>query len=123
MFLCFFLIRVFIDDHPAGLFGLVEQYKNPWLRNEFDDGDKDYKQGNLYQAKSSNSDVRGYEADLSYNGENETLYHQYKIKEDPSEGEPSYQPIIGLTRFLANGSAHDASEWEKHFNMESLLRR
>ncbi|KAI7857687.1 coth protein-domain-containing protein [Circinella umbellata] len=114
----FSYVRVFIDDHPVGLFGLVENYKNPWLRNEFDGGNKDYKQGNLYQAKSSN----GIEPDFAYLGENETLYHQYKIKEDPSEGEPSYQPIMGLTRFLANGSTHDASEWEKHFNTESLLR-
>ncbi|KAI9258887.1 coth protein-domain-containing protein [Phascolomyces articulosus] len=120
----FSYVRVFIDDHQVGLFGLIEQYKNPWLRNEFDNGNKDYQQGNLYQARAGSDIIPGYESDLGYIGENETLYGagQYKIKEDPSEGEPSFRPIMDLTRFLANGSSHDVSEWEKHFDMEALLR-
>ena len=116
----FSFVRVFVNDSPAGLYGLVEIFKNPWIQNEFDHGDSDYKQGNLYQAMGGESDIL---SDLSYY-QNQTKYSegQYKVKEDPSEGLPSLDPLIGLTRFVIDASNYDVTDWDKHFVMESLLR-
>ncbi|KAI8146996.1 coth protein-domain-containing protein [Fennellomyces sp. T-0311] len=122
----FSYVRLYINDQPAGLFGLIENMKDPWLNNEFAGGDEDYEQGNLYQGRLA-SDLfgsGGYISDLGYEGDNETIYSagQYKIKEDPSDDNPSYKPLMELTKFLANAPMDDTSEWEKHFNMESVLR-
>ncbi|KAI7900522.1 coth protein-domain-containing protein [Cokeromyces recurvatus] len=43
-------VRVYINDKPIGLFGLAEAFKGPWIRNEFANGNKKYKQGALYIA-------------------------------------------------------------------------
>lgn len=42
-------VRVYFNDQPLGLFGLVEVYKNPWQRNVFANGEK-YNQGAFYVA-------------------------------------------------------------------------
>ncbi|KAI9498765.1 coth protein-domain-containing protein [Zychaea mexicana] len=120
----FSYVRLFINDHPVGIYGLIEVYKNPWLRNEFDNGNKDYEQGNLYQARGGFGDIPALDSDLRYIGENVSQYAigQYKIKEDPSEGEPSFEPMMDLTRFLKNASTASVSEWEQYFDMEALIR-
>ncbi|KAI8984158.1 coth protein-domain-containing protein [Mycotypha africana] len=46
----FSYLRLYLNDRPIGLFGLAEDYKNPWQRNEFAGGDKGYKQGAFYVA-------------------------------------------------------------------------
>ncbi|KAI9487136.1 MAG: coth protein-domain-containing protein [Benjaminiella poitrasii] len=50
-------VRVYINDQAIGLFGLAEEFKNPWIRNEFADGDKDYKQGAFYVADVNGGQV------------------------------------------------------------------
>ncbi|KAI8148960.1 coth protein-domain-containing protein [Fennellomyces sp. T-0311] len=121
--------RVFINNETAGFFGVIENYKNPWFRNEFGDGDDDYSQGNAYQGMVSSeaASVFNHTSDLSYYGDNVTAYAdgQYKIKEDPSEGEPDFRPLMELTKFLSEAptESDDAVEqWEQHFNMDSVLR-
>lgn len=117
--------RVYINDQPLGLFGFIEKYKNPWLRNEFADGNKDYQQGVLYQGKFGNAKNQIFDriSDLSYYGDNPSAYNmgQYKIAEDPSTGEPDYTGLIELTKFLDNPPANKDA-WETHFDMESVLR-
>lgn len=43
-------VRVYINDQAIGLFGLVEHLKDNWVRNEFGDGSKKFKQGAFYVA-------------------------------------------------------------------------
>jgi spore coat protein CotH len=48
-------VRVFLNDQPLGLFGLVDNFKNPWPRNTFAGGKKkNYDQGALYTASPNN---------------------------------------------------------------------
>ena len=85
----------------------------------------------MYQGKFTNAKAKilgNRVSDLSYEGEEEWKYNlgQYKIKEDPSVGEPSYKPLIALTKFISEAPTTNGSEavdeWNKHFDMESLLR-
>ncbi|KAI7905160.1 coth protein-domain-containing protein [Cokeromyces recurvatus] len=46
----FSYVRLYVNDIPLGLFGLVENFKNPWVRNEFSNGSKKFKQGSFYIA-------------------------------------------------------------------------
>lgn len=52
-------VRVYFNEQAIGLFGLAEVFKNPWLRNEFAVGDKDYKQGGLFAAEVGGGDMSG----------------------------------------------------------------
>jgi spore coat protein CotH len=127
-------VRIYMNDEPLGLFGLAENMKNPWIRNEFADGDKDFNQGALYVADVSGKQVGFPEAgmdepkgqgnkskethqggpglksggaDLSYLGNNVSLYSEggyYSIKEDPSEGEANFTRIMDLTKFISEAS-------------------
>ncbi|KAJ8663964.1 hypothetical protein O0I10_000239 [Lichtheimia ornata] len=119
-------VRVYLNNQPLGLFGFIEKFKNPWLRNEFADGNKDYQQGTLYQGKYTNPKAEllgGRVSDLSYYGDKEGPYAlgEYKIAEDPSEGEPNYKALIELTKFLDKAPSTKEA-WEAHFDMESVLR-
>ncbi|KAI9498757.1 coth protein-domain-containing protein, partial [Zychaea mexicana] len=122
----FSYVRVFLNDKPAGFFGLIENFKNPWLKNEFAGGDSNYQQGNLYQGRLVGNifSPGGRLSDLEYYGDNITAYDegQYKIKEDPSNDEPSFQPLMELTKFLGNAPVDNTEAWEKHFNMDTVLR-
>ncbi|KAI7876622.1 hypothetical protein K492DRAFT_114759, partial [Lichtheimia hyalospora FSU 10163] len=117
-------VRVYLNNQPLGLFGFIEKYKDPWLRNEFADGDKDYRQGTLYQGKAFGGDDCDHEnpADLGYHEDQQIQpFCEYKIAEDPSEGDSDYSALVELTKFI--GKAPSTKEaWEAHFDMESVLR-
>ncbi|KAI8137004.1 coth protein-domain-containing protein [Fennellomyces sp. T-0311] len=130
----FSYVRVFINNQAIGLFGLVESYSDPWIRTEFGYGKSWYRQGILYQAKASDTMQHRtpYISDLRYHGnlEGEIEKHyeqgQYKIKADPSLVEPSYTPLVQLTKFIADappqGGPCAVAAWKRRFNMESVLR-
>ncbi|KAI8882342.1 coth-domain-containing protein [Backusella circina FSU 941] len=144
----FSYVRVFMNNEPIGLFGLAETFKNPWLRNQFANGDKDYKQGTLFVAdidagKKAGShltnpnvvvDSTGFfvikgSADLSYLGNNISLYEQgnYQVKEKPSSKKADYSPIVDLTKFIADASNTTTDDsvvalWEEKINVDSFLR-
>lgn len=120
---------MYLNNQPLGLFGFIEKFKNPWLRNEFNDGKKGYQQGTLYQSKSKAGGplglFSGNLSDLSYYGDQEQSYlFQYKTAEDPSSKEkPNFSALIQLTNFLDNASSTTKKEaWEAHFDMESVMR-
>lgn len=167
--------RLYLNDQPVGLFGLAEVFKNPWIRNEFAGGDKDFVQGALFAADVSgamssggglnnnstqngglvsntmpggnsttmpdgNSTMShdppggggftmGSDSDLSYLGDNATLYETpYPAKEDPSTGSANYTRIMELTKFISqqpnatmvNNSA--TTSWERMMDVESFIR-
>lgn len=144
-------VRLYINNQPIGLFGLVEVFKNPWIRNEFADGDKKYNQGafyvsdtnlgqganipkNLSLPNENTTDfgafpLQGTMSDLSYLGENVTLYEApYQLKEKPSVGVANYTKIKELTKFISqqpNNTMVDdsyAEGWEKLLDVESVIR-
>ncbi|KAG0175357.1 hypothetical protein DFQ28_000969 [Apophysomyces sp. BC1034] len=125
----FSFARVFINNNPLGLFGLIENYKNPWLKNEFGGGSQ-YKRGILYQGMSFGEQLKldGPSSDLSYRGDNQTLYADgtYNIKEKPNTGNLSdYTQLMEFTRFLAEApttSADALQTWQKFIDTECLVR-
>ncbi|KAI8882039.1 coth-domain-containing protein [Backusella circina FSU 941] len=52
-------VRIYMNDGPLGIYGLAENLKNPWVRNEFAEGDKDFTQGALYVADISGNEGMG----------------------------------------------------------------
>jgi hypothetical protein len=160
-------VRLYINDQAIGLFGLAENFKNPWIRNEFANGSKEYNQGTLFvadvnagqgvgmgggtgdsksegQAPSTSqnqtqdgsppsgmdgSSHQRASADLSYLGDNATLYSgYYDAKEDPSTGTANYTRIMDLTKFISeqsNATTVDnsvVSLWQSKIDTDSVLR-
>lgn len=122
---------IFINNQPVGLFTLIEPFKKSWLRNEFANGDKDYKQGNMFEAAYSPFSTAKYGQlpDLSYLGNNETAYANvpYSIEVDPGKGEPTYKPLMNLNRFINIDTPTESKDvipaWEKHVDVDSVLRK
>lgn len=124
-------IRVFIDNKPYGLYGIQEDFENPWLVNEFNNGEKDYSQGILYNANIN--------ANLAFLGNNESLYTRadnafndplYQIKETPSKNDEKvasvFQQLIAFTEFLATApttQSNAAAIWNEKIDTDSVLRR
>ncbi|KAI8149860.1 coth protein-domain-containing protein [Fennellomyces sp. T-0311] len=130
----FSYVRVFMNDQAIGLFGLVESYSDLWTRDEFGYGRSWCRQGVLYQATGADTlqHPTPYISDLRYHGDQEgdiEEYYakgQYKIKGNPSRGKSSYMPLARLTKFVAEaptqGTPCTVAAWQRHFNMESVLR-
>jgi spore coat protein CotH len=141
-------IRVFINNEPIGLFGLAENFKTPWVRNEFANGDKNYNQGALFVGDISAGKTAGLgnddpsvvhddtgffvlkgSADLAYLGNNISLYQRgiYNIREKPSNKEPDFSRIMDLTKLIGDASNTTTDDsvvplWEKMINVDSFLR-
>jgi hypothetical protein len=131
---------VFINNDPIGLFGFSENFKNPWLRNEFANGDKEYNQGTLFIADNSKSDpsvvhetidifVKHGGADLGYFGNNLSPYERgtYGVKQKPSNKKPDFSHIRDLTKFIADASNTTTDDsvvplWENMIDVDSFLR-
>ncbi|KAL9542846.1 hypothetical protein MBANPS3_008408 [Mucor bainieri] len=177
-------VRVYFNDQALGLFGLGETLKNPWPKNEFNNGKK-YNQGALFVADVSgnqgggsspsamgaptgqnqtesgasgqqqqnqtmagslptggvggggmggggagggSSMMQGSSSDLSYLGDNTTLYTlHYPVKEDPKTGSANYTRIVELTKFISEQSNvtsdnNAASLWGQYMDVTSFLR-
>jgi hypothetical protein len=128
-----FLNRVFIDNRPYGLFGVQEDYENPWLVNEFNNGVQDsYSQGTLYAGVIT--------APLTYLGDNSTIYSEpgdnlfkdpmYEIKENPSKGGEklvaSFDQLLGFMKFLTTAPTTESNAvaiWNSHIDTDSVIRR
>jgi hypothetical protein len=123
-----FAFRLFINKQPIGLYGLIETFQDPWTANMFADGDANYKSGYLYQAQiaAENQTVPVF-SDLSYYGENTTLYSlgQYKIKAgtDKDETPDDYKDLQEFTKYIHSTTINTTVEdWEKHLDTEVFTR-
>jgi spore coat protein CotH len=129
--------RVFINNQAIGLFGLAENFKTPWVRNEFNNGEKKSNQGALYVCGLSgmldDSNTSGnltnttILSDLSYFSDNTTLYSiPCPVKEDPATGAANYTRIMDFAKFLSEQSTSvDDSViplWEEKIDVTSFLR-
>lgn len=100
--------------------------ENPWLANEFNNGDKNYSQGTLYSGNLN--------ATLDLLTNDETLYSEeddqstYQIKEVSSKnGEKSlsdFQQLITFIDFLATTpTLQSVAVWNQKIDTDSVLRR
>jgi hypothetical protein len=121
-----------MNGQPVGLFGLIETFQDPWLANEFANGDKDYDSGNLYQGAAANLEGIGSKefafSDLRYY-ENVTLYSlgEYKVKAGPAKDEKGPEKIYGelqdFTKFIQEtNNQTTVSQWEQRINTEGFIR-
>ncbi|KAG2196803.1 hypothetical protein INT47_002730 [Mucor saturninus] len=125
----FSFIRVFMNDHELGLFGIIETFHDNWVADTFGGGDPKYKNGYLYQGvfQTPASAAVNLTADLRY-VDNITTYGlgQYQIKESAAKGKSvNWKPLQELTKFIANAPTNtpDAvNEWNKHLDTASVLR-
>ncbi|KAI8372910.1 coth protein-domain-containing protein [Radiomyces spectabilis] len=124
----FSFARVGINGQPLGLFGLIEAYKNPWLKNEFADGKK-YTPGILYQGGSPSLEGMLYSppADLAFHGYNASDYVNFRISEGPkkSKGEPDFTPLIELAEFIDDAPTEGsdaAAVWDEELDTEIVIR-
>ncbi|CAO0790272.1 unnamed protein product [Mucor circinelloides] len=131
-------VRVFINSQAIGLFAFAENFKSPWVRNEFNNGKKNSNQGALFvctaNGKLDNATTTGNTtnsttviSDLSYLGDNATLYSiPYPAKEDPATGTANYTRIMDFTKFLSeqNTTVDDSVVplWEEKIDVTSFLR-
>ncbi|RCI04257.1 hypothetical protein CU098_001162, partial [Rhizopus stolonifer] len=117
--------RVLLNNQEIGLFGIIDTFQNPWLANVFADGDKDHKNGYLYQGvfQTAQSAAQNHTSDLSYY-DNITAYAdgQYKIKVEAHKGKKdNFKPLMEFTKFVAEGS-QDVNAWKKKLDMDAFLR-
>jgi spore coat protein CotH len=121
---------LFINNKPAGLYGLIETFQDPWAASQFANGDENYKPGFLYQGQTQgmNQTDRTLYSDLKYYGENLTAYSagQYKIKAGYSgkdETPEDYTRLKEFTKFI-NSSTKDTTfeEWNKQLDIEGYIR-
>ncbi|EIE79697.1 hypothetical protein RO3G_04402 [Rhizopus delemar RA 99-880] len=123
----FSYVRLFMNNKPLGLYGLIETFQDPWLANEFANGDKSYESGYLYQGVlvGNNQSEWRFISDLSYR-ENITTYAlgEYKIKAGPSKDEvQAYAALQDFTKFVYEASnTTTINDWEKHIDTEGFLR-
>ncbi|KAG2210682.1 hypothetical protein INT46_008065 [Mucor plumbeus] len=125
----FSYVRVFMNDQPLGLFGIIETFKDPWLANTFANGSTSYKNGYLYQGTFSTpqSSAQGHVSDLSYI-DNITAYEdgQYEIKQAASKGDKvDWKPLQDFTKFVSTAPTNQSdavTTWKKHLDTDSFLR-
>ncbi|KAI8329992.1 coth protein-domain-containing protein [Chlamydoabsidia padenii] len=124
-------VRLFINDRAFGLFFLVEKYDDNWMRHEFGAGDKTYDNGILYQGQGAQKGSH-HAADLSYHGDDQNYYKTsaYDIAEKPSQGNATFDALIGLTKFIDtqltlqnNKTAdlnHTMAEWNQRIDVNGF---
>lgn len=123
----FSYVRVFMNSRELGLFGLIEAFQDPWVANEFADGDTSYKNGYLYQGTGA-VPAPGYMSDLAYYENNLTAYTggQYKVKaEAKGESKDNFQPLMDFTRMIAEAPVNTSDSvavWNKFMDTEGYLR-
>lgn len=125
----FSFVRVFMNDQPLGLFGIIETFQNPWLANTFANGSTSYKNGYLYQGAftTPQSAAQGQISDLSYI-DNITAYGdgQYKIKQEAAKGDKvDWKPLQEFTKFISTAPTNQSdavTTWKEHLDTDSFLR-
>ncbi|ORZ03002.1 coth protein-domain-containing protein [Syncephalastrum racemosum] len=123
-------IRLFINQEPIGLYMLVDNYKNPFLRNMYGNNKdnkkhkgKKYKHGVLYQGNMPENPMapEGLQggANLEYLGPQAANYavgleNLYKIQQEASgkKHRRGLEPLIEFMKFINHPYADDEEEQE-----------
>ncbi|KAI8382351.1 coth protein-domain-containing protein [Blakeslea trispora] len=126
----FSFCRLIINNKDVGLFGIIDTFQNPWMANVFEDGDKDYENGNLYQGvfETLESGREKHISDLDFYDGNITAYQdgQYKVKVNAKgDKEDDYQPLMDFTEFIANAPIEGpkaVEAWKQKLDVDAFLR-
>ncbi|KAL7313553.1 hypothetical protein PS15m_007287 [Mucor circinelloides] len=129
----FSFVRVFVNDQPYGLYGLMEDYKAQFLRNEFGNSSGLYENGILFSGD--------YNATLDFLGEDQTKYNKstndddlfpnnyYSIQQaaDIRRSRSSFRRLIAFTQFLTNTSdtvdnVEPVTAWNRYLETSSFLK-
>ncbi|KAI7879577.1 hypothetical protein K492DRAFT_148216 [Lichtheimia hyalospora FSU 10163] len=110
----FSFVRVFINNQAIGLFGLIEAYKKPWIKDVFGDSKVNILYQGLGYSKESNDHNQC--GDLQYNPDLQSYdYNQYKIKVKGKDDD-GYASLQSFTKTIVDNT------WMDHANVESFIR-
>ncbi|KAI8145615.1 coth protein-domain-containing protein, partial [Fennellomyces sp. T-0311] len=125
-------IRLFVNNEPLGLYVMVDNYKNPFLKNVFGGkSTRKYKHGVLYQGEiaenytmpempSANLGWRGALSTDYIVENNQSLYRIRQESSNPREP-PGLTRLIDFLEFIATNST-DEREWENQFYVDLFLK-
>ncbi|KAI8880086.1 coth-domain-containing protein [Backusella circina FSU 941] len=123
----FSYVRVFINNKPIGLYGLIDSYHDPWVAGEFANGDEGYLSGDMYEGTFAELTQKEFIiSDLKYWGENLTKYElgQYKyIPGKKGHTQENFTALKDFTRFVDQTTENTPlEEWEKYFEVNGFMR-
>ncbi|CAM0134884.1 hypothetical protein VKS41_000546 [Umbelopsis sp. WA50703] len=113
-------VRLFINNDQIGLFLLVDEISNPWLKSDFNGGSK-YANGILYKMDGGGDKVG---ANLAYLGTSESKYSDfYSVEEASDAGEKDLKRLINFTKWLKdNGKKATTADWDKQIDVDGFLK-
>ncbi|KAG0175369.1 hypothetical protein DFQ28_000956 [Apophysomyces sp. BC1034] len=127
-------VRLFINEEPMGLYGMIDNYKNPFLKNVFGHGKK-YKHGVLYQGSMPENPMAPEKlsggANLAYLGPNPSDYvfgteTLYKISQEASRKDNGLQRLIEFMEFVNNPGLDEEEDleeaWNKRLDVDLFLK-
>ncbi|CEP18949.1 hypothetical protein [Parasitella parasitica] len=138
-------IRLFINEEPQGLYLLVDNYKNPFLRNVLGNGKSNYKHGALFQGSMQENPLAVGKlqsgANLGYLGPSSNDYIEssvnlssYKVQEvaHGDKSNDNLASLVSFIKFIHDTSKHKhakknddkklAHEWNKRFDVSLFLK-
>ncbi|KAI9284301.1 coth protein-domain-containing protein [Umbelopsis sp. AD052] len=113
-------VRLFINNDQIGLFLLVDEISNPWLKSDFNGGKK-YDNGILYKMDGGGDRVG---ANLAYVGTSESKYSDfYAVEEESGSGEKSLKRLIDFTKWIKEkGLTASTAEWDAQIDTDGFLK-
>lgn len=114
-------VRLFINNDQIGLFLLVDEISNPWLKSDFNGGKK-YDNGILYKMDGAGDAVG---ANLAYVGSSESKYSDfYTVEEESASGEKSLKRLIDFTKWIKEkGKTASTAEWDAQIDTDGFLKQ
>ncbi|CAO0797504.1 unnamed protein product [Mucor circinelloides] len=138
-------VRLFINQEPQGLYLIVDNYKNPFLKNVLGNGKSSYKNGALYQGSMQENPLAVGKlqsgANLGYLGSSSNDYIEssvnlssYKVQEiaHGDKSNDNLASLVSFINFIQKASAHEhikkkdekklAHQWNKRFDVSLFLK-
>lgn len=138
--------RLFINQEPQGLYLVVDNYKNPFLKNVLGNGKSSYKNGALYQGSMQENPLAVGKlqsgANLGYLGSSSNDYIEssvnlssYKVQEiaHGDKSNDNLASLVSFINFIQKASAHEhikkkdekklAHQWNKRFDVSLFLKQ
>lgn len=114
-------VRLFINNDQIGLFLLVDEISNPWLKSDFNGGKK-YDNGILYKMDGGGDKVG---ANLAYVGSSESKYSDfYTVEEESQAGEKTLKRLIDFTKWIQDkGKTASAADWNVQIDTDGFLKQ
>lgn len=137
---------MFVNEEPQGLYLVVDNYRNPFLKNVLGNNDKKYKNGALYQGSMQENPLATGKlqigANLGYLGPRPIDYIEpglnistYKVQEDAhkSKIKDDMQELVKFIDFIHETENYDYSRkkdqkqltriWNSKFDVSLFLKQ